>query len=247
LQAKAEAFALLIYEGDIKMTIVSSNPDWRDQHNWHLHETLVNRYVKQIFKLIWIPLVDVQKVGFENVPESGPCVMACNHISNFDPLFIGMYLPRHPHFMAKHTLYKKGIMCWLFKASGSFPVHRDRRDDWALQQASRVLRNNRLLFMFPEGTRSRNGAVLQRGKKGAVKLAIDHQASIVPVAIWGTQNIHAGLRNSNKVRIQFAPPLDVVKITGSPPYDQEVCRVLTDNLMRQIALMLPPEKRGIYA
>lgn len=221
--------------------------EWRDNYHWFTHETLLAKACKTGYKLVLPLLTQIERVGFENFPQQGPCVITCNHISNFDPLFVGVYLPRYPHFMAKVNLYRNRIIRWFFRAGGSFPVYRGQKDRWAFEQAGRVLAAGEVLFMFPEGTRSKHKAQLQRGKIGAVKFAIEHQAKIVPMAIIGTQNIRPGIRVHNKVRMEIAPPLEVEQLAKhSPPYDYETLRYLTDCLMQQIAAMLPPENRGVY-
>jgi 1-acyl-sn-glycerol-3-phosphate acyltransferase len=181
--------------------------------------------------------------GFEHIPATGPFIIASNHLSLFDVLLMGAYLPRHPFFMAKRELYRYPILSWLIRLAGSFPVHRGENDAWALRQAARVLEAGQALYIFPEGTRSGRTAQLRRGKVGAVKLALEHQVPLVPAAIWGTQRLRPGFRNVNRASVRVAPPLDVVSQAGPPPYSRDTLRELTALLMEQIAAMLPPEAR----
>ncbi len=220
--------------------------DWRENRIWHTHEVLLGKLIKVVFKTGLYPLVDVSFIHPENLPKAGGCIVACNHVNVFDPFFLGMYLPRHPHFMAKIELFKHLFPRWVLRTAGTFPVNRSKSDPWALAQAGRVLASGSVLFMFPEGTRSGQEAILKRGKSGAVRLALEHQSLIVPTTIWGVQDIHVGLRNSNKISIRFDEPFDVGAIAGSPPHSHAIISELTDMLMRRIAAMLPEEKRGIY-
>jgi|JFJP01.1.fsa_nt_gi 1-acyl-sn-glycerol-3-phosphate acyltransferase len=228
------------------MTNQPTTPDWRDDYIWYTHEPLITKAFKNFLKVALLPIVQTETAGMEHLPKTGGCVVACNHISNLDPMFVGMYLPRYPHYMAKHNLYKAGPMRWFFRTAASFPVHRGEKDEWALRQAGRVLEAGEVLFMFPEGTRSKDNAKLQHGKVGAMKLAIDYQVPILPMALMGSHAIKPALRNRNRVTMQLGEPLDIKGIAGTPPYSAEVLQQLTEVLMRQIAAMLPVKNRGVY-
>ena len=230
----------------ITMTQTDSSADWRDQYRWFTHLPLFSQAVRAGGIAIGHAIITLETSGYENMPSTGPCIVACNHVSAFDPQFIGLYLPRYPHFMAKDTLYKTPFLRWVFRMAGSFPVKRNQRDTWALRQAGRVLNAGKVLFMFPEGTRSRDHAKLQEGKVGMVKLATEYNVPIVPAMIFGSQNMRFGLRNVNRVKIQLAPPLNMSDYIGQSPYEQEQLREGTTIVMRHIAAMLPPENRGIY-
>jgi 1-acyl-sn-glycerol-3-phosphate acyltransferase len=81
---------------------------------------------------------------------------------------------------------------------------------------------------------------------GAVRLALKHQVPIVPAAIWGTENFRYKPTRANKINIRFGQPLDVVSLAGPPPHSHEKLRELTDQLMQQIAVLLPLQYRGVY-
>ncbi|MCB0155309.1 MAG: 1-acyl-sn-glycerol-3-phosphate acyltransferase [Anaerolineae bacterium] len=220
--------------------------DWRDELTWYTHETGVARLLKTVFTPLFRVPATIESQGVEHIPLEGPLVMAFNHISNYDVPFIVMHLPRHPFFMAKRELFRNKPFGWTIRQFGGFPINRGERDPWAIAQAGRVLQAGQMLFMFPEGTRSGPKAQLKRGKIGAVKLALEHQAPILPAAIFGTQKIRWGWKR-NEVRLQFGEPLDVVALAGPPPYSYETLQSLTDTLMLRIAAMLPPAHRGVYA
>lgn len=225
---------------------ITENSDWRETLTWYTHETTFIRVIKAFGRLIFRPLAHAEIIGLENIPATGPCILASNHISNLDVFYLGLNLPRHPHFMAKIELYRNPVLAWAIRLGGSFPVNRAETDPWALQQAGRVLRAGQMLCMFPEGTRSGAKAQMRRGKVGAVKLALDYQAPIVPAAIIGTQNFSLAHWRTNRIRLEVGPPLDLVALAGSPPYAYETLRELTTLMMQQIAEMLPPANRGVY-
>jgi len=222
-----------------------STTDWRDNTTWYMHETPIARLVRFLGKHVFNILTRVERVGLDNIPTSGPCIVAANHIHNLDVIYLGSTIPRYPHFMAKKELYKNPLFGWFIRQLGSFPVNRGARDAWAVRHAGKILDEGLLLFMFPEGTRNRK-AQLRKGKPGAVRLALEHKAMIVPTAITGTNKVRWGLNRPSRIKMEFAAPLDVVKIAGQPPYSPDTYRELTNLLMQTIAAMLPPENRGVY-
>ncbi len=225
----------------------TENVDWRDTVTWYTHQTVAIRLTKLAGGMIFRPLVRVECVGLEHLPASGACILASNHINIFDVIYMGLYLPRHPHFMAKIELYKYPVFNWLIRMGGSFPIYRGESDAWAMRQADRVLAAGCMLFMFPEGTRSGRKARLRRGKMGAVKLALENRAPVVPAAITGTQNVSFNPFRPAKIKIQIGQPLDVAAMAGPTPYKHETMRKLTNVMMQRIAAMLPPAYRGVYA
>lgn len=219
--------------------------EWRNKATWYTHETTFMRFVRVVGRFIIRLLVHIECTGLDHIP-AGPCIVAPNHINDFDTLAIGYCLPRFPFFMAKRELYQNPIFGLVLRWLGTFPVSRGERDTWALEQAGRVLEGGQILCMFPEGTRSGRQARLGRGKPGAVKLGLAHQVPVIPTAIIGTQNIFSSLKRP-KVVIQLGQPLDVGAMAGPPPHSHAKFQEMTTILMKQIAAMLPPDQRGVYA
>jgi len=231
---------------DPTSSLANSGVDWRDTVTWYTHETNFIWFIRFAARRFFSLLAQVDCQGEENIPSSGPAVLAANHLSNLDVAYMGAFLPRYPHFMAKKELYKNPIFGWFIRQMGSFPVNRGESDPWALQQGGRVLAAGQLLFMFPEGTRSGQQAQLRRGKVGAVKLALQQQAPVIPAAIWGTEKFRFGWGRRNLIHIRVGRPIDVVALAGPQPWRQDIYRELTEQVMQQIATMLPPDYRGLY-
>lgn len=227
------------------LTATNEFNDWRDRVTWYTHETMVPRFIKLIGRPLFRLVMNLKRIDWENIP-AGPCILAPNHINNFDALAIGLYFPRHPFYMTKKELFKNPVMNWIIRFCGAFPVDRGGRDAWTLRQAGHILKAGQMLCMFPEGTRSGRKAQLRQGKAGTVKLALEHKVPIVPAAILGTQYVKIG-RKLPKVTLQIGEPIDVVALAGPPPYNTDTIRDLTMLLMQRIAAMLPPEHRGVYA
>ena len=124
-------------------------------------------------------------VGKENIPKEGAVIIASNHVTALDPVFVGdIASKRQIHYMAKEELFKKKIISSLLRSLGAFPVARGTGAEDALNEAFEVLNNDGVLGVFIEGTRSKDGN-LGKPKTGVPLLAFDTKATIVPVNIIG--------------------------------------------------------------
>src|SRR5690242_21662407 len=153
--------------------------------------------------------------GRENVPESGGFVLACNHLSNFDPWPLGMPLwPKHwLRFMAKAELYWWPATL-ILNAAGAFPVHRGRADVEAVHTAVRLAQEGNVVVMFPEGTRRKKGLVKKhhaRARSGAARIALDAGVPLVPAAVAGTDRLLA----LGPLRVAFGTPIELEDLLAS--------------------------------
>jgi 1-acyl-sn-glycerol-3-phosphate acyltransferase len=147
--------------------------------------------------------------GQENVPASGGCVLACNHLSNFDPWPLGMPLwpTRWLRFMAKSELYWWPLRVVL-NAAGAFKVRRGVGDTEAMETAVRLVREGEVVVMFPEGTRRKKGLLKKRqarARSGAARIAIEAGVPLVPAALAGTDK----LLTFGPLRIAFGAPIEL--------------------------------------
>ena len=143
--------------------------------------------------------------GKENIPQDGPVVIACNHLSLLDPPVLGAAATRKVHFMAKSELFKPAWFGALIRRLGAFPVKRGAMDREAIKTGLTVLKENKVLAVFPEGTRSKTGE-LGRAGGGAFMMAVKQKAKIVPAYIYGTDTKrHPGWP---KVRVIFGKPME---------------------------------------
>jgi 1-acyl-sn-glycerol-3-phosphate acyltransferase len=146
--------------------------------------------------------------GLENVPASGGCVVAANHVSNVDPWPLGIAIwPRQLHFMAKQELWQPGLRT-LLRWAGAFPVRRGEGDTEAFRTAVRLCQGGRALAMFPEGTRRAKGLRKKHQPKvhdGTARIARAAGVPLVPAAVWGTER----LSRLGQIRVAFGPPIAV--------------------------------------
>lgn len=141
----------------------------------------------RVLRIIVIPFIHfffrIKTYGKENIPKGKGVVLCCNHTSISDILLLGVVCPRQICFMAKQEIFNIPVLKHLFSALGTFPVDRKSADKSAINHAFDICNNGKILGIFPEGTRNRDGA-LKKAKAGAAMIALKTQADILPVAIY---------------------------------------------------------------
>lgn len=211
--------------------------DPRNQQKFVFHTTLVRRITIVVLKIV-LPLLMKRKIsGVENLPEGGSVVLASNHLTNYDVFPIQVCLPRPLFFMAKAELHENKLLDAYLRQLGAFPVRRGAGDSWAIEHAQKVLDHQRVLAIFPEGTRSK-GRGLRPAKTGAARFALYANCPIIPVTIDGTEKLFRQFPKRTQVTIQIGAPIY--------PEEGESPLALTDRLMFTLAEMLPVELRGVY-
>ena len=193
--------------------------------------------------LVWMVFCTRGKLivhGREHLPPR-PYIVAPNHISNWDPVAIGLALFHEQiHPLGKQELFEIPVLGKLPPWFGGIPVRRGAVDRDTIKLCREVLAQRHTLMILPEGTRSRTGG-LKQGKPGIIFLAQLAQVPIVPVGVWGTETLSLGRPwQPHPVHVRFGPPVYV----GRSKADRESG---LDTLMNAIARLLPPSYRGDYA
>jgi 1-acyl-sn-glycerol-3-phosphate acyltransferase len=189
-------------------------------------------------KLVLTPLVwfycRPRVSGRGHIPRTGPVIIASNHLAEIDSLCLGLVVPRPITFLAKHEYFIRGgllgrVVGWVMRNAGQIPV--DRADPSAspkaLAAAGSVLDAGGVWAIYPEGTRSADGR-LYRGKTGAMRVALSHDCTVVPVTLAGTERISRW--RPTRVTVTFGPPLDLAPYAGVAA-DRAAVRAATDMLM----------------
>jgi 1-acyl-sn-glycerol-3-phosphate acyltransferase len=205
-------------------------------------DTGLYRVLHGVLPPVFNRLYRIRVTGLEHLPASGPVVLASNHLSNIDPILLGVVCPRQIHFMAKAEIWKIPLVGRLVDVLGSFPVRRGTADRHAVEQALGVLSSGAVLGIFPEGRRSRDGR-LGTPQPGVALFSLRKGVATVPVALIGTDRV---LRNKRpglpQVTVAFGPAIDVDIDEGSKSERQ---RVVTGRLMQALADLsgqqLPPD------
>lgn len=206
-------------------------------------------------KIILTPILRiayrVRVEGREHLPQSGAVILAANHRSFLDSIFIPMVVSRRVTFVAKAEYFDDPKTAWFFRAVGQIPIRREggSASEGALAAATDVLNGGGVFGIYPEGTRTRDG-LLHKGKTGVARLALGVGAPIVPVGLIGTddcQPTDAKLpRLFRKVTIRFGAPLAMERYAGRE-HDRLVLRQITDELMFEIGELSGYEYRDTYA
>jgi 1-acyl-sn-glycerol-3-phosphate acyltransferase len=231
-------------------TRLTEKQDPRNAKHWFTEPTLLTRIGRPVAARALPFLADITLTGTEHLPLTGPFILAANHVSALDSVILEALLPRYPYFMAKSELFRHPLAALLLRYAGAFPVERKGGDEWAILHAMRVLEKGQVLGIYPEGTRSQSRGTLGRAKTGAVRIALQKDVPIVPVAIWGTDTLFSQYRNPLRpppVSVRVGKPFEVTSRVTDQPISYDVIRELTTELMTRIADMLPKEKRGEYA
>ena len=169
--------------------------------------------------------------GRHHIPAEGPVLIVCNHISQADPVIIGVAaVPRKSYYFAKAELFRVPFLRGYVYRMGAFPVERGGADRRALRLSREILSRGDMLLMFPEGKRYTDGR-LRPGLSGAGSLALIPGVTVIPAAIWGSH------RFGHKARVAFGPPLDMSDIDDGPRAARS--RRAVDRMMAAIAGLIP--------
>lgn len=172
-------------------------------------------------------LARIEIAGGENLPIEGPYILAPNHYSEIDPLIIAVAtwkMGRAPRFMAKESLFRVPVLGWALRATGMIPVARASTSGTArqtLHAAEALATEGRGVIVYPEGTLTRDPDMWpMRGKTGAVRLALEGDIPVIPLAHWGVQQIMP--RYGKKVSLW--PPRKTVRVLVGEPVDLSAFR-----------------------
>lgn len=214
---------------------------------WLLRRVIVGPLFSKVFRL-WVR-------GAENVPTSGPAILASNHLSFSDSVFLPLVLRRKIVFLGKSDYFTgKGIRGRLtaafMRAVGTIPVERGggKASEDALNTGLKILDEGGLFGIYPEGTRSPDGR-LYRGKTGVARLAVQSGAPVLPVAMVDTakiQPIGKVIPKIGRVGVVIGEPLDFSRFKGMGT-DRFVLRTVTDEIMYELMKISGQEYVDIYA
>jgi 1-acyl-sn-glycerol-3-phosphate acyltransferase len=205
------------------------------------------RAIKKVLGGVMSRAYRINVEGLENVPKDGNGIVAANHISFVDSLFIPLAIPRRVTYLAKAEYWDSWKTKWFFELVGQIPVRRDNaaKARAALDAGMTVLSKGGLLGIYPEGTRSPDGA-LYRGKTGVARMAAEAHAPVIPVGLIGTREIMPKDKKMphlrGEVTIRFGTPR-----TAPDVEDPLALRSFVDELMFDIASLSGQEYRDRYA
>lgn len=211
-----------------------------------------------VFKAVLKPLLKalyrIRVEGLENVPKKGPAILAANHLSFLDSFFIPLVVKRRKvTYLAKADYFKTWKTSWFFKSAGQISCERGGGDksQQSLEIALDVLKEGKLLGIYPEGTRSPDG-YLYRGRTGVARLALAAGVPVIPVGLVGTEKVMPKeakiprLWGRTKVKVRFGEPIDISRYAGKEK-DRFVLRSLTDEIVFEIMQLSGQQYKDEYA
>jgi 1-acyl-sn-glycerol-3-phosphate acyltransferase len=208
-----------------------------------------------VIKAVLTPLLRagyrVRVEGRQHLPRKGPVILAANHRSFLDSIFLPLVVRRRVTFVAKADYFDDPKTAWFFRGVGQIPIRREggSASERALESATEVLRAGGVFAIYPEGTRTRDG-YLHRGHTGVARLAMRTGAPIVPVGLIGTDEVQPVDKKLPRlfrpVTIRFGEPIDAIRYADRV-HDHMALRELTDELMYDICQLCGYEYVDTYA
>lgn len=171
---------------------------------------IVRGIVKVIFKIIY----RIEVIGKENIDNQGKLIVCSNHSHIFDPILLAIIYPEQLHFMAKIELFKNKFLSYIFRKLGAFPISRKETDLSAIKNALRVLKQDKVLGIFPEGTRVTEFD-LKNAKPGTALLSVKSKSPILPIYIEGNYKIFS------KIRVYIGKPIEFSDYYGKRLNNEE--------------------------
>ena len=185
--------------------------------------------------------------GLENVPRDGPVLVACNHISNLDPLAQGIFLVkagRRPRFLAKSELWNNWFMRRLLDGTHMIKVRRGSGGRGPVEAAEQALRAGECVLLYPESTLTTTPDFMpMQGKTGVARIALDTGVPVLPVAVWGTQHVfpREGEKNSlafgRPLMVKAGRPLDLSRYEEGKD-DPATLRAATDEVIAELSSLV---------
>ncbi len=212
---------------------------------------LKNIVLGPILNLLFRPWVR----GSENVPRKGGAVLASNHLSFVDSIFLPLKVRRPVTFLAKSDYFtgkgfKGAVIRWFFKSTGQLPIDRSggKASEDSLNTGLGVLERQLLLGIYPEGTRSPDGK-LYRGRTGIARMILEAKVPVVPVAMIDTDKVQplgAKYPKIHRVGVKFGPALDFSRFAGMEG-ERAVLRAVTDQIVYRIKELSGQRYEDVYA
>jgi len=209
--------------------------------------TFTYRAVNFTFKRITRVLCRVDDSQWQKIPMEGPYIMAVNHINFLEmPLMHTHLLPRPMTGFVKADGWENPFFRWIFELWGAIPLRRGEADMAAVRAGLSALDEGKILAITPEGTRTGDGR-LQQGHPGIVTMALKAQVPILPVVYYGHEELWSNIYRLRRTDFHINVGQPFTLDSGGARVSKEVRRQMADEIMYQLAKLLPAQNRGYYA
>ncbi len=209
----------------------------------NLSYTFIAISLKAITSLI----CHIDAVDAAHVPQHGPLIIYTNHVNVLEiPILFTRLQPRCIHGMILAERWNNRVLRWMLEVTETIPLHRGEADINAIHRGLEVLKRGEILVISPEGTRSHDGK-LQQAHPGVVLLALHSQAPLLPVAYFGAENWKEDISHLKRTEFHLKVGRPFHLRTGSEKVTREVRQHMADEMMVQLAQLMPLQYRGYYA
>jgi 1-acyl-sn-glycerol-3-phosphate acyltransferase len=209
--------------------------------------SLSRRFLVLLFRALSDAVFRVHAEPLAGVPASGPLIIVMNHINILEiPLIYARLQPRPVHGLVLADHWKNPVVAWGLNACGSIPLDRSGGNLASIKRSLDVLKAGEILLIMPEGTRSGNGQ-LQHAHPGVVLLALKSNAPILPIVTHGGEKYKGNLKKLRRTDFFITLGKPFTFKAGSGALDNQARKQMLDEMMYQLAAVLPPEYRGVYA
>jgi len=192
-------------------------------------------------------LFNVDAEQLQRVPQQGPLIIITNHVNIMEiPVLYSRLQPRPLIGMVLATRWKNPFLKWGLNASGAIPLERGGINMDGLRKGVEVLKEGKFIILNPEGTRSGHGR-LQKGNPGVIPLALKSGAPLLPIVYYGGEKYKENLKRLRRTDLHIAVGKPFTLAVEDATLSREVRQQITDEIMYQLAALLPPEYRGKYA
>jgi 1-acyl-sn-glycerol-3-phosphate acyltransferase len=209
---------------------------------------IIRAVLKRMADMAMEALTDLEISGQENLPQKGPLLLVANHFSPVDPVAMIRAAPWPPEFVGGFRMPNApALFTWIPMLWGYYPVHRGTASRYALRAAEAVLAQNGVLGIFPEA--GNWATVLRPARPGAAFLAVETGAPILPMGFAGLLDVFSGLRRGRRARtsIRIGKVFGPFQVTARGRARRRQIDEIGHEIMRRIAELIPPERRGHYS
>ena len=209
--------------------------------------TVSQLLVVGFFKGLTSLICRIDDAELNKVPLKGPLILFTNHVNLVEiPILYTHLQPRRVHAMAYASRWENPLLGWILDVAESIPLHRGEADISAIRQGLEVLGQGEILVIAPEGTRSHDGR-LGSAHPGVVLLGLHSHAPLIPVAFYGAERYAENLRYLRRTDFHLRVGRPFQLETGGEKVTRLVRRRMLDEMMYQLAALLPEKYRGVYA
>jgi 1-acyl-sn-glycerol-3-phosphate acyltransferase len=209
--------------------------------------TLRERVTNLVVKALTTALCQVDADQLEHVPNKGPLIVVTNHINFLEvPVIYTRLMPRPVTGFAKIESWDSSLLGWLFNVWGIIPIRRGQPDKTAVKRGLQALKDGYILTIAPEGTRSGDGRLL-RGQPGVVMLALISGAPMLPIVHFGHEDYYQELKRLQRSGFHVVVGQPFMLDRCGEKATSVIRQKMVDEIMYQLAALLPPPNRGAYA